>query len=678
MAPSPLPALVIFLTQGREAVWLARKPYLTMRPGGDWDIVALRKTFGAVAALTGVAVLLAGTVQPVQAFELFGFRFFGSADEAPEDEVIGEPQAYEATVETGTAPDEAADAVRNASRLWADRDEPASGTAGLISKAKGDYQRILAGLYAEGHYGPTISILIDGREANGLSADTDLAQTAQVVIAVDVGPRFAFGQTAITNEAPPTAVRGDRVARPSEEGFAPGEVARSTTILRAERLATEAWRQQGHAKAEIADRSVTANHPIDTVDVTIAVAPGPKAYYGRTTVSGTSRMNPDFVARMAGLPEGQEFDPDDLDDGRNRLARLDVFRSLTVREADEIAANGLLPISVDVQERPLRRLGIGGTYSTLDGLGIDTFWLHRNLFGQAERLRLDARVGGIGDTLDVNQFNYNVGATYTQPGTFTIDTDLVASVIGRREVLDAYTENSVTARLGVTHIFYDILSGEIFGEVKYGEFRDGLGDRSFLTAGLPTKLILDTRDNTTDPTEGFYLEGLLEPFYEFEFGNAAARGTVEGRTYFGLDAEDRFILAGRLKLGALTGPDIGQIPPDKLFFSGGGGSTRGYEFRGIGVRDASGVVTGGRSLIEGSVEARAKVTETIGLVGFVDAGYVGADSFPAFSEDVQFGAGVGLRYYTGLGPIRLDVATPLNPGPRDPDFALYVGIGQAF
>jgi translocation and assembly module TamA len=133
-----------------------------------------------------------------------------------------------------------------------------------------------------------------------------------------------------------------------------------------------------------------------------------------------------------------------------------------------------------------------------------------------------------------------------------------------------------------------------------------------------------------------------------------------------------------LKIGSLVGPDIVEIPPDKLFFAGGGGSVRGYAYRGIGVEGPGGALIGGKSLLEASAEIRAGITESIGLVGFADVGYVGEESFPSFSEDLKIGAGVGLRYNTGLGPIRLDAAVPLDPGPDDPDFAFYVGIGQAF
>src|SRR5690606_13595067 len=173
------------------------------------------------------------------------------------------------------------------------------------------------------------------------------------------------------------------------------------------------------------------------------------------------------------------------------------------------------------------------------------------------------------------------------------------------------------------------------------------------------------------------LAGTLDPFYEFHFGNAGAQATVEGRTYFGFGEGDPYVLAARFKAGVLVGPSLAETPPDKLFFAGGGGSVRGYGYKSIGVDDGTGRITGGRYLLEASLEARAKVTDDIGVVGFVDGGYVAADVFPGI-QDLRVGAGVGLRYFTALGPLRLDLAVPLNKRAGDPDYAIYVGIGQAF
>jgi translocation and assembly module TamA len=599
-------------------------------------------------------------------------------------DVIGEPQNYTAEVNVVNAERALENRLRSNSTLWNDRNEPASGSGGLLAKARGDYRRLLAALYAEGRYGGAISILIDGREAADLPPDTVLANPANVIVSIDAGPEFRFGEASIINEAPPPQSWRDEVDDPREEGYATGEVARSSAILRAERLSVEAWRQQGYAKAEVVERRVEAAHDADIVNARITLEPGRKAYYGPITVEGTERLDPEFIRFMAGLPLGQEYDPDDIRRAGERLARLDVFSASRFQEADAIGADGLLPIDLIVQERERRRIGVGGSYSTLDGLGLEAYWLHRNLFGRAERLRLDARVAGIGRNLDSSSFNpkdfnYRVGASFERPGIFTPDTNYFASVYGTREVLDNYTRTGVDAQSGFSHIFNEELSGRFALQASHSRFEDdAFGTREFTTAGLFGSLTYDSRDDAANPARGYFAEAVVEPFYEFQFNNAAFRSTLEGRTYYGFGAEDRFILAGRARFGTLIGPSIGEAPPDKLFFAGGGGSVRGYAFRNIGVEGPGGTVIGGKSLIEGSVEARVQVTDSIGLVGFADAGLVGADSVPDFNEDVRIGVGAGLRYFTGLGPIRLDVAVPLDRREGDPSVAFYVGIGQAF
>src|SRR5690606_33644640 len=143
------------------------------------------------------------------------------------------------------------------------------------------------------------------------------------------------------------------------------------------------------------------------------IAPGPRAVYGPVTVQGMTRMDPVFVARQTDLKPGEEYDPDDIKEAGDRLARLGVFRSARIKEADTLGPDGQLPITVHVQERKLHRFGIGGSYSTIDGLGVEGYWLHRNLFGHAEQLRFDAKVAGIGETVDPTKFNYRIGPTYT-------------------------------------------------------------------------------------------------------------------------------------------------------------------------------------------------------------------------------------------------------------------------
>ena len=621
-----------------------------------------------------VAAALAAA--PVAAFELFGIKFFEDQAEIDAEAVIVDPQPYYVSVAVNAVGGLEA-VVRNASALVADQNEPASGAAGLLAKARGDYKRIVAALYNEGHYGGVVSIRIGGQEAANLPPDVDMPDPVDVVIAVDPGPLFRFNSVNIVNQAPPTSDPYDQVDLPINRGFGAGEVARSSVILAAETLVLDAWRQQGHPKAVIVTRDVVADHATQTVDATITVNPGPKAAFGAVTVSGTETLDPDFIVRQTGLVPGEEYDPDELALAQKRLDRLEVFRAARLVAAESVGADGLLPYEVIVQELPGRRFGVGASFSTVDGLGLEAYHLWRNLFGQAERLRLDARVASIAWPLDTAQFDYFFGGTFTKPGIFTPDTDLIAAISAERTVYPTFTETSAAGRIGLTHIFSDQITFEGGAQFERNRFDDAFGTRDFSTLGLYAGAVLDFRDDSVDPTSGWYLSANLEPFYEFTYGNAQGRVVVEGRTYFGFGEDDPFVLAGRLKAGALLGPDLSEIPPDKLFFAGGGGSVRGYAYKSIGVDDGMGNVTGGRYLLEASLEARAKVTESIGVVGFVDGGYVAADTFPGL-DDLYLGAGIGVRYYTGLGPLRADIAIPLNKRPGDADYAIYVGIGQAF
>src|SRR5690606_14099365 len=228
----------------------------------------------SIAMLLLAAHFSSLTVSPALAFELFGIRLWGE-DKKTDPDII-DPKTYEVEVTTtgdrknadGTEAD-LKSVVEGASGLVTDADKPASGSAGLLAKARGDYRRILAALYGEGRYGGTISILVDGREANDIPPDADIPNNAKVAISVDPGPQFLFSRTAISNIAPPPTDKKDHVESPESIGFAPGQVARSGTILRAERLAVEAWRQQGYAKARVTGENVVADHADDRLSADI-------------------------------------------------------------------------------------------------------------------------------------------------------------------------------------------------------------------------------------------------------------------------------------------------------------------------------------------------------------------------------------------------------------------------
>ncbi|MEO0635257.1 MAG: autotransporter assembly complex family protein [Pseudomonadota bacterium] len=629
------------------------------------------------------ALVLAAPVATTHAygFELFGRCLWGDCpdpiDRALADGVI-DPKPYSVSLVVTDDDEELEKLVKGASELWRDRGAPASGSAGLLNKAKSDYRNILASLYNDGRYAGAISITWQGQEVSDLPLTTELPDDAELFVRVTPSVQYRFGEATVEN-APDVSAEGrsfsDALLR---EGYAPGEIARATSANRAERLAVDGWRSQGYAKARISDRQFVARHAEDELDARIQVELGRLARYGPTEVTGTERMNAAFVARQAALRPGDRYDPEDFRRAQARLRRLGVFDSHRIVEADEIGADGQLPLTVQVSERKLRRFGVGATISTIDGLSAEAFWLHRNLWGRAERLRVDGQVSGIGATFDPTRLDYLLSTELTLPGRFHPDLDLTIEALAEREVLSAYTatkaETSLTADYFATERW--TLNGSAFA--SYGRYNDAFGIRNLGLIGVSAGAEYDSRDNELDPTSGIFATASIKPFYEWTFDNFVFKAEGESRAFSSLGEDDRTVLAGRLKLGVIGGAPLSQLPSDASFLAGGGASVRGFGYRSIGVTGPGGRTVGGRSLFEASAEVRQSITENIGLVGFIDAGAVGSGSLPNFDQNLRVGAGFGLRYKTGLGPIRLDVAVPVVRKAGDSRFGIYAGIGQAF
>jgi len=223
----------------------------------------------------------------------------------------------------------------------------------------------------------------------------------------------------------------------SDLGFEPGLPAKSDAVRDAGRAAVKAWAKEGHAVADIPDAQVQADHSARQLDANLEVVPGPKVTYGPLTVTGTDRVRPEFLKYMTDLAEGETYDPDVVQKARKRLLKLDTFGVVDIEE-QPLNADNTMPISLTVQDRKPRRFGVGATISTLDGAGVEGFWLHRNIFSRAERLRFDGAVSGIGRSLDPTDYDYELGTTFIKPGAFTPDTDFRLNLSLEQEKLDNY------------------------------------------------------------------------------------------------------------------------------------------------------------------------------------------------------------------------------------------------
>ena len=533
----------------------------------------------------------------------------------------------------------------------------------LLAAAQADYARLLAVLYENGRFGGVIRIRLNGREAADYSALSRLPNVQEIQIQVDPGPLYRFG----TAEVAPLPTD----ASVAQE-FRPGATASTAAIQDAGETAVAAWRSAGHAKASVAQQNITARHLQSRIDAKLGISPGPRLSFGPIFVRGNEDVRTARILKIAGLTQGRRFDPEELEKATTRLRRTGSFSSVVVEEADSIGPNATLPLTIGVTEAVPRRFGFGAEYSSVEGVRLSAFWLHRNFLGGAERFRVDGSVSGLGGETGGTDLSF--GARYERPATPAADTDFFAEF--QFESLDEpdFTSDTTEFTLGFTRYASDRTTVSLGAGYLYSDTEDEFGEETIELLTLPFTGTHDRRDNALDPKEGFYLALEATPFLALEGTSNGARLTMDARGYH---STETLTFAGRAQLGALVGPSLEDSPAFYRFYSGGGGTVRGQDYQSLGV-EVGGLSTGGRSLLVLSGELRADISESLQLVAFADWGYVGRESFPDFSGDSHAGAGFGLRYKTSVGPIRLDIAAPVSGDTDASDFYIYVGIGQAF
>lgn len=582
--------------------------------------------------------------------------------------LIGAPVAAQTVSLTAQdAPEEVMSLLRTNSLVLAAKDSGDATPQGFVAAARADYRTLLTALYAAGYYAGEIDIAIDGRQAATI-APLDAPQTIdRIEITVTTGPLFAFGQATITPLAEGTEL---------PDTFANDAPAKSDSIRDAVAEAVGAWRAQGHAKAAPAGQSITARHADATLNADVRLAPGPQLTFGDVTISGNRLVREAAIRRIAGVPVGATFSPQDLSDAAARLRKTGAFSSVALIEAESIGAGNTLPIALEVQEAKLRRLGVGLELSTIEGLRASLYWLHRNALGGAERFQIEGEVAGIGG--DTGGIDYSLTASLGIPAVFTTRTDFLATATISREdepdyLIDAVSiETALTRRVGA-----NLSTSAGIGLLAARETTDA-GTREYTLLTLPLNGQLDVRDDPTNPKQGYFIDADVTPFLGLQGSESGGRAFVDARVYRSFGEDNRVTLAARTQIGSLIGAQSGDVPADFLFYSGGGGTVRGQAYKSLGDVDQGGNDTGGLSFAGAQLEARVDVTETIGVVGFFDLGFVGTTALPLEDGDWHSGAGLGLRYNTGIGPIRVDIATPTSGDDAFGSAQLYIGIGQSF
>ena len=583
-----------------------------------------------------------------------------------------DPQPYTVTLKpTGDAALDAA-LTGSSTLISLQKSAPVAGFA-LTERARQDSQRFVAALNSFGYYKATVATTVGehGLDDPSLPAVIDAAPAdppLPVVVSFNLGPRFKLGRVTVSTPVPPDI--------PGHLDLAPGQPAMAAEVLAAQSRLLDALRADGYPLAKV-PTPVAILHPDEgLLDVDFQPDTGPRADIGPISFSGLKAMNESFVRKRLLIHQGQRYTPQVIEAARQDLTSIGVFSVVRAEPASALDPQGELPITFDLTEQKLHTVDLSVAYSTDLGVNFTTAWHDRNLFGNAEQLNLIAAYQAGGNA--IIRPGYQVGAQFLKPDFLTRDQQLEIGLNAIKQSLQAYDQTALLERIAINRKLspHWTVSVGLSGEQE-SILQEGV-TRHYNLAGIPASVRYDSTANMLDPTHGVRATLSVTPTESLGKPDATfIIAQIAGSTYLDLFDDGRSVLALRGLVGQASGVGVFGLPPDQRFYAGGSGTVRGYRFQTLGPQFRDRKPTGGTAISTGTVEWRQRILGSYGIVGFVDAGQVSTSGTP-FTSNWHAGAGVGARYYTPIGPIRLDIAVPMNKLPGGDRFELYIGIGQAF
>lgn len=529
----------------------------------------------------------------------------------------------------------------------------------------------------------TLTDILSGQGYFDASVQGDLELPAEgskdpitVILQTVPGPRYKLG--AIRFDAPPV-VPSDLIA--SAFVPKPGEPIVAERILAAEANIAVVLPQNGYPFAKIGDRDIALDTTTETGDYTLPIETGPRSRFGDFRTGGAKPVfEPDHVAVLARFKKGDLYDSRKVDDLRQALVATGLLSVAAVepKATGTPAGEGteFADLLVRQEAGPARTLSGQAGYGTGQGLKLEGSWTHRNMWPPEGALIANVVAG---------TQEQGAGATFRR------------SNAGRRDRTVELGLNALHSNFDA----YEAFTGSLAGRVSYNstpiwqkrwtysygfelvgtneqDYDFTLGERrrrTFYLLALPGQVTYDRSNSLLDPTRGFRLSAKISPEGSLGSGGQIyARTLFEGSGYY--PVSDGIVLAGRARVGTINGASREQIAPSRRYYAGGGGSVRGFGYQELGPKDPDARPIGGRSLVEAAAEVRYRFGN-YGVVGFIDGGQVYTSSIPKFT-DWRFGVGIGGRFYTNFGPMRLDVATPIQRKPGESRISVYISIGQAF
>ncbi|MCE2026872.1 autotransporter assembly complex protein TamA [Sessilibacter corallicola] len=418
-----------------------------------------------------------------------------------------------------------------------------------------------------------------------------------------------------------------------------------------------------HYKAKIFPETSTAT-------LTYSSTPSVETVFGNVSFSGLKTIDETYLKDLLQFKSGECFNQAKLDQSRLSLLQSNLLSSAQI-ETGEPSANGV-DIRISVVERNHRTISAGLGFRTDEGIGVSTGWEHRNFSGHAETLNLDAYIAQNRQTLSAN---YSIPHFRADNQTLTFFSEIES------EQTDAFDSDSASFGAEVTRQFDEYFRGAIGLQTDILQVTESNGDEDeFALVSLPVSVEYDKRNASLDPRKGWVAGASVQPFINaLDSDVYFLKTTVAGSYYTTLNHwfwSPTFATRGAI--GSIFGTTRDEVPANERFYSGGGGSVRGYPFQTLGPLDGNDP-EGGLSYTEVSFETRIHWGETWGGVLFLDGGNAYTGELPSIGEDLRWGAGFGLRLYTSFAPIRFDVAFPLDRRDNlDDSFQIYISLGQAF
>jgi len=565
------------------------------------------------------------------------------------------------------------DEFRALSSLWTKRGD-VSNLAQINRRTAEDRDLVDQLLRSVGYYGGSTQVAIT-------SPAVDTAPV-QVSLTVDPGALYHFDSISVVAPAAAAVADPAAIVLPLL-GVKPGDAIDAARVNAAQDSLLIGLADAGYPFPVVSKPEIVVDHATRTASLVQSIDLGARGVHGTIHIAGeTQGLSDAHVATLARFKPGDRYTEAGRDDLRRALIQTGLFGSIAIKPvaAGPPGANGIQPVDlmITAEDAPVRTISAKGGYSTGQGLRSEASWTHRNLF----------RPEGGFTVRGVAAEREQVLIAELQRRNFKKRDQILSARVGlsaeQQNAFDATTFGIGGALARESNIIWQKpWTYSIGAEALVTRQRDRSApndpNNTYFILAFPGNVTWDQSDDLLNPSRGFRLTSRISPEFTLRSGTNFnyLKAQLEATAYrpFG-----NVVLAGRLHFGAIAGANRGRIAPDRRFYAGGGGSVRGFDFQGVGPKDVDGSPTGGNSLTEAAFEVRYRTNlfgSDIGLVTFVDAGQVYASSLPKFT-DLRVGAGVGLRYFTSFGPVRIDVATPITRSPGDPRVAFYVSIGQAF